>query len=275
MAIETYSGDKFIIDYIHPLFRTSNDSEMLTNMVWIFFFYTLSVVATMAVLPAPYGRYSSSRFGFLLPGKFAWITQESPALLVPIILLWTTSATCWKSSANKILFSAFFIHYFQRSLIFPLTTRGAKDSPFLVYISALSFCLFNGFMQGHYLLNYYQYDDNWATSPQFVIGLIIFCIGLAINVHSDQLLIRLRKPGETGYKIPVGGMFNYVTGGNFFGEIVEWFGFAIASCSPPSAIFALFSACYLGMRAWHHHNYYLAKFEDYPRTRKIIIPFLF
>lgn len=102
-----------------------------------------------------------------------------------------------------------------------------------------------------------------------------FCTKILFFENIDQLLIRLRKPGETGYKIPVGGMFNYVTGGNFFGEIVEWFGFAIASCSPPSAIFALFSACYLGMRAWHHHNYYLAKFEDYPRTRKIIIPFLF
>ncbi|KAI9556417.1 hypothetical protein GHT06_016205 [Daphnia sinensis] len=275
MATETHSGDKFIRDYLHPLFRTNNDSEMLTRMVWIFLFYTLSVVVIMFVLPAPYGRYSSSRFGLLLPGKLAWMIQESPALLVPIVLLWTTSASCWESTANKILFAAFIIHYVQRSFIFPLTTRGAKDSPFLVFISALSFCLFNGFMQSHYLLNCFQYNENWVTSPQFVTGLIIFCVGLAINVHSDQLLIHLRKPGETGYKIPVGGMFDYVTGGNFFGEIIEWAGFAIASCNSPSAIFALFTACYLGMRAWHHHNYYLAKFEDYPRTRKIIIPFLF
>jgi 3-oxo-5-alpha-steroid 4-dehydrogenase 1 len=41
----------------------------------------------------------------------------------------------------------------------------------------------------------------------------------------------LRKPGETGYKIPTGGLFDYITGANFFGEIVEWTGFAIASCS--------------------------------------------
>ena len=45
---------------------------------------------------------------------------------------------------------------------------------------------------------------------------------------SDQLLVNLRKPGETGYKIPVGGLFDYVTGANFFGEIVEWTGFALA-----------------------------------------------
>jgi 3-oxo-5-alpha-steroid 4-dehydrogenase 1 len=86
----------------------------------------------------------------------------------------------------------------------------------------------------------------------------------------------LRKPGETGYKIPTGGLFDYITGANFFGEIIEWTGFAVASdCSPPATIFAVFSAAYLGMRAWHHQNYYLSKFEDYPRTRKIIIPFVF
>ncbi len=95
------------------------------------------------------------------------------------------------------------------------------------------------------------------------------------KLSTDQLLIHLRKPGETGYKIPTGGMFNYITGANFFGEIVEWTGFAIASCSPPATVFALFSAAYLGMRAWHHHKYYLSKFEDYPRARKIILPFLF
>ena len=90
----------------------------------------------------------------------------------------------------------------------------------------------------------------------------------------DQILINLRKPGETGYKIPNGGMFNYVTGANFFGEIVEWTGFALASCSSPAAVFAFFSASFLGLRAWHHHKFYLSKFEDYPKSRKIIIPFV-
>ncbi|EFX82925.1 hypothetical protein DAPPUDRAFT_315933 [Daphnia pulex] len=276
MSSKTLAADKFIVDYLHPLFGAKNDSEMFSQMVWISFLYTLSVIFTMYILPAPYGRYSSSKFGFLIPGKFAWMTQECPALIVPVILLLTTSATCWHSTANKILLLGFIIHYVQRAFIFPLSmSNPMKSSPFLVYISALSFCLFNGFMQGHYLLNYHQYDDKWTASPQFITGIIIFYTGMAINVQSDQLLIHLRKPGETGYKIPTGGLFDYITGANFFGEIVEWTGFAIASCSPPATIFAFFSAAYLGMRAWHHHNYYLSKFEDYPRTRKIIIPFLF
>lgn len=53
-------------------------------------------------------------------------------------------------------------------------------------------------------------------------GVALMLIGAYINYHSDEILRNLRKPGETGYKVPRGGMFEYVSGANFLGEIVEW-----------------------------------------------------
>ncbi|XP_008933929.1 PREDICTED: 3-oxo-5-alpha-steroid 4-dehydrogenase 1-like, partial [Merops nubicus] len=100
-------------------------------------------------------------------------------------------------------------------------------------------------------------------------------IGMAINIHSDYILRNLRKPGETGYKIPRGGMFEYVSGANFFGEILEWFGFALACCTIESLAFALCTLFILGSRAKQHHQWYLEKFEDYPKCRKIVIPFVY
>ena len=38
----------------------------------------------------------------------------------------------------------------------------------------------------------------------FIQGFTLFVIGFLINLHSDYLLINLRKDGETGYKIPRG-----------------------------------------------------------------------
>ena len=32
----------------------------------------------------------------------------------------------------------------------------------------------------------------------------MFVAGMIINIHSDHILRNLRKPGETGYKIPRG-----------------------------------------------------------------------
>jgi steroid 5-alpha reductase family enzyme len=87
-----------------------------------------------------------------------------------------------------------------------------------------------------------------------ILGLFLFFSGLIINIHSDHVLRNLRKPGEKSYKIPNKGLFHYVTGANYFGEILEWSGFAIASWSPTAAVFALFAALFLGQRSFHHHK---------------------
>lgn len=50
-----------------------------------------------------------------------------------------------------------------------------------------------------------KYDTMPASAvwePHFVIGVIIFFVGMALNWQADAILINLRKPGETGYKIP-------------------------------------------------------------------------
>lgn len=79
---------------------------------------------------------------------------------------------------------------------------------------------------------------------------------------------------HAGYKIPRGGAFEWVSGANFFGEIVEWVGFAIAAWSLPAAAFAFFTFCNIGPRGLHHHQWYKQRFKDYPADRKALIPFL-
>lgn len=55
--------------------------------------------------------------------------------------------------------------------------------------------------------------------------------------------------------IATGGMFEYVTGANFFGEITEWTGFAIMAGSLPAVAFAIFTAANIGPRALQHHQW--------------------
>lgn len=81
-------------------------------------------------------------------------------------------------------------------------------------------------------------------------------------------------PPCAGYKIPRGGLFELVSAANYFGEIVEWSGWALASASLPAAAFALFTFANLAPRGWRHHVWYRQRFPRYPRHRRAVIPFL-
>uniref|UniRef100_A0A3P8T947 Steroid-5-alpha-reductase, alpha polypeptide 2a n=1 Tax=Amphiprion percula TaxID=161767 RepID=A0A3P8T947_AMPPE len=183
---------------------------------------------------ARYGRYveANSR---CCPARLAWFLQEFPAFLLPLLLLLLGHVLC-------------------RSFIYAFLTRGRPVPLFIVLCSAI-FCSLNGFLQAHYLLHCRRLEDTWLTDAHLAAGLLVFVVGMTINIHSDHILRSLRKPGETVYRIPHGGLFELVSGANFFGEIVQWCGFAVAAGSLPAFAFFFFTVCSIGPRAYQHHRY--------------------
>lgn len=231
------------------------------------YFYRQTSVQT------PYGRYVDLfKRPMMVPAKLAWFSQELPSFLVPFLLWYKADGQL--SIVKTVLLMMFCAHYFQRTFIYALLTRG-RPSPLQIVIFAVIFCTINGFFQGYYMVSCAEYDDAWLADIRLILGGIMFLLGMAINIHSDAILRNMRKPGERNYKIPRGGMFEYVSGANFLGEIIEWFGYALATWSLPALSFAFFTLCSIGPRAYHHHRYYLEKFEDYPKSRKALIPFVF
>nr|XP_048272188.1 3-oxo-5-alpha-steroid 4-dehydrogenase 2 isoform X3 [Myodes glareolus] len=185
----------------------------------------------------------------------------------------------WWQSCRLLLFLLHFEghgrhFYLWTTFIYSLLTRG-RPYPVILFLRAIAFCMGNGFLQAHYLIYCAEYPKEWYTDVRFSLGVFLFVLGMGINIHSDYLLRQLRKPGEIVYKIPQGGLFTYVSGANFLGEIIEWLGYALATWSLPALAFAFFSLCFLGMQAFYHHRFYLKTFEDYPKSRKALIPFIF
>ena len=86
------------------------------------------------------------------------------------------------------------------------------------------------------------------------------------------MLFSLREKGELDYKIPNGHMFKWISCPNYFGEILEWIGWALATWSLAGLSFAFWAIANLVPRARANHKWYKENFSAYPETRKALIP---
>lgn len=222
---------------------------------------------------APYGRHTKRGWGPLLSNRLGWFIMESPALFV--FAGFYLFGPAQHTLVTWIFFGFYAFHYVNRTLIFPLRLNTAgKMMPLSVVLMALGFNFVNGFINGYYLGWLADYPMNWLTDPRFIAGVVLFVSGMFINWQSDNILIHLRKPGETGYVIPTGGLFRYISCPNHFGEIIEWLGFALMTWSSPALAFAVWTIVNLVPRALHHHRWYRDRFPDYPATRKAVFPYI-
>ncbi len=146
--------------------------------------------------------------------------------------------------------------------------------PVVIMGSAVFFNLINTFFLGAWLGWFAQFPANWLASIPFIIGAFLFAIGMLINLSSDEILLHLRKPGETGYKIPKGGMFKWISCPNHFGEMLEWIGYALMAWHIAALSFAVWTVANLLPRALDHHKWYREHFDSYPKERKAVFPFL-
>lgn len=218
---------------------------------------------------APYGRHIKKGWGPQISNKFGWIIMEAPSLLI-IFYFYLISE---QSNYAQLLSILWIIHYLNRTLIYPfrIRTKG-KKMPIIIVGSAVFFNCINAGLNGYFLANFESYTSISFFEINFYLGAILFLSGLIINQISDTALINLRKPGETGYKIPTGFLFNYVSCPNMFGELLQWFGFALIAWNFPAASFLVWTGANLIPRALGHHKWYQNRFKDYPKNRKILLP---
>jgi len=194
-----------------------------------------------------------------------------------MFLLWCSSDRQF-DTVPFLIFLFFELHYFQRSFIFPLLMKGKSKMPIGIMLMGITFNVLNGYMQGQWLFHLApadMYTKAWLYTPQFIIGTLLFFTGMGINIHSDHIVRHLRKPGDTNHYLPKGGVFNYVTSANYFGEIVEWCGFAILTWSASGAVFAWWTFANLVPRANTIYHKYKTMFGKELGNRKRVIPFIY
>lgn len=243
----------------------------LLVMIWIATGLITLTFLVISKVRAPYGRHTAEGWGIMIPNKIGWIIMELPALLLtPIIALTGENSM---DNYTLLLISLWLIHYTNRTLIFPLRIRtSGKKMPITIILSAIFFNSVNGLVNGYYIG--YVYDGSMhdqLMSPNIIVGILVFFTGFYINNMADTKLISLRK-NSTGYQIPRGWLFEYISCPNHFGEIIEWIGYAVLAWNLPAISFAVWTMSNLIPRTLNHHAWYFEKFEDYPKNRKAVFP---
>lgn len=243
-------------------------------LYFMFGFSALTFIASF-FYTTPYGRFKTEKSKVEFPPVIGWLLLESPCLFAASLTFFLAGGN------NTALVPLIFIciwqtHYFYRSVIFPLrVSKGSKPVALSGIAFGVVFNSINGFLNGYAFAHApHLLDVAWLASPYFIVGILLMVIGVSINIHADAVLRNLRKPGETGYKIPRGGLYWFISVPNYFGEIIEWAGLALAACTPAALSFLLFTIANLFPRALAHHRWYKETFADYPKERKAIIPFV-
>lgn len=237
--------------------------------------FALGAVTFMVttLVTAPYGRHARPGWGANAGHATRLGYHGEPVghlvrsrLLVGLAVTPLIAASLWEC------------HYVYRAYVYPFLIRTSKDKriPVTVVLSGDFYNMINAYINARYLSQFGDYSgDDPFVRPSFYAGVALFVFGLSMNIHSDLVLINLRKPGDSAYKIPYGGLFKYVSSPNYLSELLEWMGWTLLSQSPAGLSFAVYTAANLVPRALSNHLWYQEKFRgEYPTKRKAFLPFL-
>jgi 3-oxo-5-alpha-steroid 4-dehydrogenase 1 len=241
--------------------------------------YSIILIFCIAVLvfillffiSAPYGKFSRKGWGPSIKSKLAWMIMEFPSPFLMALFFITSDI---KTLPEIIFLILWLTHYVHRTFVYPFSQSGReKPYPLIVAVMAIIFNCLNGFSNGYGIFHLNSYNSLWLLTWQFISGIIIFLTGFIINKTADRKLRCLRKNNPQEYVIPHGWLFNYISSPHYFGEIIEWAGWAIMTWSLPGLAFSVFTFANLFPRAVASHQWYKSHFTDYPSDRKAIIPF--
>lgn len=234
------------------------------------------VFAALYFINAGYGIFNNGKWGRSINNRVGWVLMESPVFIV-LLCFWAMSERRCMPVPSLFVF-LMLLHYFQRAFVFPFLFKTKSRMPVVIMTMGIFFNVINGTIQGGWILYVSppdMYAADWLSTPQFIVGVIVFFAGMAVNLHSDHVIRSLRRSGDTKHYLPRKGFYRYVTSANYFGEVVEWIGFAVMTWSLAGAVFAVWTFANLVPRANSIHLRYREEFGEEVGNRKRIFPFIY
>ena len=242
----------------------------------------LSVVVAIFApfVPSPYGRFADPRFGPACSARVGWWLMELPATVV------FAAVFSWEYQGDLVpaVFAVIWaLHYINRGWLQPFLMRPARGQPatFSALVVACGWLVtgLHAYLHARYICRLGGYTTAWLADPRFVSGCLVYYAALAANIHADAVTRSLRSQAEAAaglrvYRIPQGGLFEFVSCPAYLTELLAWGGFAMATWSLAGVFILLVSAANLVPRALETHRWYGRTFKDYPLRRRALLPYI-
>lgn len=211
-------------------------------------------------------EYAGPFFIYGLTSFRPWILYGSKAEGTELSSTAKIALVCWSVHYLKRLLETIFVHRFSHGTM-PLRNLFKN-------------C---GYYWGFSLYVAYHVNHPLFTPPSVIwqlIGVALFTICEIGNFSIHILLRNLRPAGSTTRKVPMPNSFpltnlyNYVSCPNYTYEFGAWIGFTMLTFCVPAGLFALAGVYQMTVWAIGKHKNYLKEFNNYPKGRKAIIPFI-
>ena len=266
------------MDTIYDLVGQTVDTYILPystilKSAWIGLGFAAFGILSTGLLKASYGRHFQASSIFpTVNGKLGWMCMEIVSPITVVVLFRTFKVSGPSLSTGSVLLALWLIHYFNRACLSVLLSPRMKESRLDTVAYSISFNLINAGWVGYDLAS--LNSEHFALTIRTLIGLIMFGVGMAINISSDYYLQRVRRENGGGdkYVLPDWGFYKYILSPNYAGETLEWIGYATMMRRESGWAFVLWTVCNLCPRARLNLAWYRAKFGDKVGNRKSMIP---
>jgi very-long-chain enoyl-CoA reductase len=220
--------------------------------------------------------------GLQISWKFVFLAEYFGPIAI-FLILYYFRGTIYRTGANyPLTFSqkaGFFMvlgHYIKREFETLFIHRFSNATmPFMnIFKNCGHYWVIFGTLVGYFLFHPQYTEPSYIPMNMKYVLIVAFIFFQLMNFLCHNELKNLRKPGTTERGIPKGFGFGFASCANYFWETLVWLSYAMLTGCFTSYIFLFVS--FIQMRAWaiKKHIRYKKEFENYPKSRKAIIPFL-
>jgi len=168
----------------------------------------------------------------------------------------------WSFHYAKRVFETIFVHRFSHGTM-PLSNLFKNCSYYWGFAALVA-----------YFLNIPGSHPDSPHQTLVYAGFASFLLFELCNGITHLQLRNLRPAGSKARNIPRGFAFNLVSCPNYTFEILAWMSFSFFTWSLPALAFTVVGAVQMWFWAVKKHKIYRKEFANYPKGRKVLIPFV-